>query len=358
MSSPSSRSKYASDSRDFADGSINCEGSAPNACNSSVIGALATAADYHAQPWVRNGDSHDSSHRSHALASAVFTGMRRGELVALQKRDVDLSSERPTITVCRSWENDSTKSGEVRVVPVHPELTSYLRDAISRSPSELVFPREDGTMHSEEIDLPKRLRAAMNRVGLVKGYRHKCRWCGHEEQATDSGLRNCPCGGCGRKLWPSPIPRTERFHDLRHTTATLLLKIGTPLAVVQRLLGHADPTITTEIYGHLEAKDARSHLERLSFSPRAPEPEMHGQLLRLAANGGFERLSAAGEEGAKQKLDNHAEGFGRGEALPVLEVERDALPVLPTQVFGQKQTPRPLDFSNNLGGFTSRGDRI
>lgn len=214
------------------------------------------------------------------FATAVYTGMRRGELVALQKRDVDLTSERPSITVCRSWDADSTKGREVRVIPVHPELVPYLSTAMNRSPSDLVFPRADGSMHSEDINLPALLRSALARAGLVKGWVHKCRWCGHEtEQLADSVLRRCP--NDGKKLWPSPVHRTERFHDLRHTTATLLLKAGTPLAMVQRLIGHSDPAITTEVYGHLEAEDARPHLERLSFP--VEQPMMN--VLPMVANG-------------------------------------------------------------------------
>ncbi|MBL8913587.1 MAG: site-specific integrase [Archangium sp.] len=216
------------------------------------------------------------------FATAVYTGMRRGELVALQKRDVDLSSDKPSITVCRSWDSDSTKGREVRVIPVHPELVPYLSTAIDRSPSELVFPRADGSMHSEDINLPSLLRSAMVRAGFVKGWVHKCRWCGHQsDQVSDAEIRRCPKESCGKKLWPSPVRRSERFHDLRHTTATLLLKAGTPLAMVQRLIGHSDPAITTEVYGHLEAEDARPHLERLSF----PMAEPLVNVLPLAANG-------------------------------------------------------------------------
>lgn len=214
------------------------------------------------------------------FATAVYTGMRRGELVALQKRDVELEGDRPSITVCRSWAADSTKGREVRVIPVHPELVPYLADAINRSPSELVFPRADGSMHSEDINLPGLLRSAMARAGLVKGWVHKCRWCGFKsEQVSASTLRRCPKDG--KKLWPAPVRRAERFHDLRHTTATLLLKAGAPLAMVQRLLGHSDPAITTEVYGHLEAEDARPHLERLTF----PSPAPVVNVLPLAANG-------------------------------------------------------------------------
>ena len=42
-----------------------------------------------------------------------------------------------------------------------------------------------------------------------------------------------------------------RFHDLRHTAATLMLNKGIPVLVVARRLGHAKPSITLDIYGHL-----------------------------------------------------------------------------------------------------------
>lgn len=42
-----------------------------------------------------------------------------------------------------------------------------------------------------------------------------------------------------------------RFHDLRHTAASLMLNNGIPLIVVSRRLGHAQPSITLDVYGHL-----------------------------------------------------------------------------------------------------------
>jgi len=41
-----------------------------------------------------------------------------------------------------------------------------------------------------------------------------------------------------------------RFHDLRHTAATLMLINGIPLLVVSRRLGHSKPSVTLDIYGH------------------------------------------------------------------------------------------------------------
>ena len=42
-----------------------------------------------------------------------------------------------------------------------------------------------------------------------------------------------------------------RFHDLRHSAATLLLSMSVPMKVVQELLGHSSFTITADIYSHV-----------------------------------------------------------------------------------------------------------
>jgi site-specific recombinase XerD len=42
-----------------------------------------------------------------------------------------------------------------------------------------------------------------------------------------------------------------RFHDVRHSTATLLLSIGTHPKIVQELLGHSQIIVTLEIYSHI-----------------------------------------------------------------------------------------------------------
>jgi excisionase family DNA binding protein len=53
------------------------------------------------------------------------------------------------------------------------------------------------------------------------------------------------------------------FHDLRHSTATLLLRAGVDAHRVQRLLRHRDVRTTTTIYGHLDVDDLRAALEKL-----------------------------------------------------------------------------------------------
>jgi len=54
-----------------------------------------------------------------------------------------------------------------------------------------------------------------------------------------------------------------RFHDLRHTTATLLLRAGVDAHRVQRLLRHRDVRTTTGIYGHLDVEDLRAAVATL-----------------------------------------------------------------------------------------------
>lgn len=42
-----------------------------------------------------------------------------------------------------------------------------------------------------------------------------------------------------------------RFHDLRHTAASLMLNHGIPVLVVSKVLGHSKPSTTLDYYGHL-----------------------------------------------------------------------------------------------------------
>ena len=75
------------------------------------------------------------------------------------------------------------------------------------------------------------------------------------------------------KLWPKPVVRPIRFHDLRHTTATLLLRSGVPLVVVQKVLRHRDPKLTEAVYGHLATDYLRAEVNRLKLEgmPEAPK---------------------------------------------------------------------------------------
>src|SRR6266850_580081 len=208
------------------------------------------------------------------FAAALWTGMRRGELFALRKSDVDFTLG--TIMVARSNARDTTKGGHADLIPIAAPLFPILRHQLKHAPGSLVFPAADGSQRSPEADPHKVLRTALARAGLVEGYEHVCRWCGHKERHADNEQRYCPkclkrTNGTGkplaqprgRALWPKAIPRKMRFHDLRHTTATLLLRAGVDAHRVQRLLRHRDVRTTTTIYGHLDVEDLRAALEKL-----------------------------------------------------------------------------------------------
>jgi len=65
------------------------------------------------------------------------------------------------------------------------------------------------------------------------------------------------------KLWPSAKVRPMRFHDLRHSVATLLLGERVEAHRVQRLLRHRDVKKTTGTYGHLVVEDLREAINLL-----------------------------------------------------------------------------------------------
>ncbi len=189
------------------------------------------------------------------------------------------------IRVWRSWDAPRTKDGKAGLLPVVPALRPYL-EAARRSPGELVFPGRKGEMMRRDVALDRILRRALARAGVVTGYEPRCRrhGCGFRDEPKNEAEAGA-CPRCQYQLYAKPIPRHVRFHDLRHTTATLLLKEGVPLAVVQKVLRHSDPKLTSEIYGHLELADVRRGLERLDFGPAAlPVPAPRRAEARAVAN--------------------------------------------------------------------------
>jgi len=53
-----------------------------------------------------------------------------------------------------------------------------------------------------------------------------------------------------RQITGADLPKI-RFHDLRHTAASLMLNNSFPPIIVSRILGHVKPSITLDLYGHL-----------------------------------------------------------------------------------------------------------
>jgi integrase len=176
-----------------------------------------------------------SSDRLYALyVLALGTGMREGELFALEWKDVDFPGA--AVTVRRTLEE---VGGRVR--------TKEPKTAKSR----------------RRVDLP---RFALNAL-------HEHRKCMLSEGNAAAPVFCDQRGGYLRKsnvarrsfrplMECSGIPRI-RFHDLRHTAATLLLSAGENAKVVSERMGHASVQITLDTYAHVLPTMQKGAAEKL-----------------------------------------------------------------------------------------------
>ena len=189
---------------------------------------------------------HVRSHRVGPLMRiAAMTGMRRGEILGLKWRDVDATAG--VIHVNRALTRGST--GPVLVEP----KTSRARRAI-----EL----DNETAGQLGAWKPAQLEEALqfgraswnqnNKNGLIFTRSDGS----PSDPDTVSHLFTKLCIGAG-------VP-VIRFHDLRHTHATLLLKDNTPLHVVSRRLGHSSAAFTADRYSHVLPGQAFEAVSRLS----------------------------------------------------------------------------------------------
>jgi integrase len=145
---------------------------------------------------------------------AAYTGLRRGELIALKWRDVDFAGHKVVVrrAVSAEVELNSTKSRRAREVPL-PDQAAAALDRLSR--------RAEFTS-SDDYVFVNRLGRRLDGSALRRRF----------ERARDAaGLE--------------PL----RFHDLRHTYGSLLIAGGIDLASVKQAMGHSRIS-TTERYLH------------------------------------------------------------------------------------------------------------
>jgi len=158
------------------------------------------------------------------VLTALRTGMRRGELIALKWSCVDFI--RNTVTVEQSdWQGilGPTKNGESRTLPMSRELAQVLRQHRQHSPeSKFVFCNRDGT----------RLRFTQIKRPIY-----------------------CACREA--RL------RKMQWHTFRHTFASHLVMAGVGLKEVQELMGHKTLSMTLR-YAHLTPNALADAVEKLS----------------------------------------------------------------------------------------------
>jgi integrase len=148
---------------------------------------------------VRKIAQHASEQTRAAIWIAILTGARRGEILAIGKEDIGADA----ITIRAA----NTKTLRTRTVPVTEALKPWL----------------------------KYVPLQVNYEGLKTGFRRAREAAGMPE---------------------------VRFHDLRHSCASLLVNMGQPLEVIRDILGHTTVK-TTERYAHLRTSAQREALEKL-----------------------------------------------------------------------------------------------
>lgn len=179
---------------------------------------------------------------------ALSTGMREGELLGLRWSDVDV--EAGELQIQRAL---------ARGVARHREL----------APPKTAASRRRIRLTAQAVSALRRHRALQAEERLVAGPA----WASAGER--DLVFTNT----VGNALDPTNLIRAAfkpllaragvpviRFHDLRHTAATLLLKEGIPVKVVSELLGHSDVALTLRVYAHVlpdMQAQATAALERL-----------------------------------------------------------------------------------------------
>ncbi|MGP5375300.1 tyrosine-type recombinase/integrase [Brachybacterium alimentarium] len=178
-------------------------------------------------------------------ALALFTGMRQGECLGIEREAIDLERDliavrwqvqRPKSTPDESipqrdlgegwWLLPPKTKGSFRVVPIIGPLHAALEHHLENMPAatkkhDLLFRTERGKPITDTVDR-KAWHALLDGAGL---------------------------------------PRV-RIHDARHGVATLLLEAGVDIHVIQTILGHST-VLTTKGYAHVSTKLAREGLEQM-----------------------------------------------------------------------------------------------
>lgn len=219
---------------------------------------------------------HCDPHIRGLVLVAVHSGLRLGELIALEAQHVVFTQKgEATIVVRQARKNDGTvgepkSRASRRDVPVDGEASAVLAERIERvggrrRPRALVFPSPEGGMWDEH-NLRDRYWyaavAAARRCPVhppavpLKPERGPARRLRHDEVST--------CGCAGR------LRRRPRFHDLRHSHASFLIQDGMHLVKIQKRLGHASYQTTASVYSHLV--DHGNSAELAGLAARLADP--------------------------------------------------------------------------------------
>lgn len=192
----------------------------------------------------------DTPHRVQLAAMIMlYSGLRRGELLALTWGDIDLKEK--TITVNKSVEmigskanvKDYTKTpAGMRTVYIPQKLVDYLL-SVQKSSLLVCAAVSGGIMTNSAFN--RMWQSYMCDLNIKYGKR------------TEKVSKFMP-----KKKNPMII-KTFTAHQLRHTFATILYKAGVDVLTAKEQLGHADINTTLKIYTHLDAVYKKKVIKKL-----------------------------------------------------------------------------------------------
>jgi integrase len=169
--------------------------------------------------------------------TALGTGMRRGELCALQWQDVDLEGGK--LEVKRSLEQ--TRKGGLRM---KEPKSARGRRTISLSPSVVTCLKEH---YRGQLELRMKL-------GLGKAPQDALVFATYDGRPRTPNNLSTKFGLAMVRLG---LPHVG-LHTLRHTHASMLIKAGEDILTISRRLGHSSAAITLGVYGHLMSSRDRA----------------------------------------------------------------------------------------------------
>jgi len=183
--------------------------------------------------------------------TAIHTGLRAGEIAGLEWADIDFRSAFASIERSYDRVRDRivpTKTKKIRRVDLSDELLQALVE-LRKSRREEWLRR--GKLRQELI------RAGLWDEALSVPKAVFCSETGGRIDVSNLSRRHFHACLAAAKL------KRRRFHDLRHTFASLHLTRGTPIKYVSEQMGHASIRLTADLYGHLEPGRNRHHANAL-----------------------------------------------------------------------------------------------
>jgi len=174
---------------------------------------------------------------------AVSTGLRQGELFGLEWKHIDFNNS--TIRVCQS--------------------SQYIRGKglITKEPKNETSKRVV-TVPKSVMDLLKFYKVEQNKNRLRMG----SKW--HETDRIFTAWDGRPMHPSSVSSWFPEFLRKHnlpkiRFHDLRHTAATLLIAQNVHMKTISSRLGHSNIQTTMDIYGHALKSTDKDAADKLNF---------------------------------------------------------------------------------------------